>query len=394
MVGDNMKKALMIAHVASMIDLFNMDNIKILKSLGFEVDVACNFEKGSVTSKERVKQFRDELEKDGIRAYHTPIPRNIFSIKDIAASIRQIQDLVREEHYAIVHCQSPIGGVIARLACKNARKSGAKVIYIAHGFHFYQGAPFLNWLLYYPIERFCAKITDCIITINKEDYSLAKRKFYKTKRIEYIPGVGIDLHRIDRIDIDKEEKRKELKIPVQSLVLTSIGEVNNNKNHEVIIRAIAELKHDNIVYLICGQGELIAYLQNLAHQLKVENKVKFLGYREDVIQILKASDLFVFPSIREGLSVSLMEAMACGLPVVCSDIRGNRDLIINGEGGYLVDCHHAEGFSKAIQSLLNHSEIRDKMKAHNLAAIKDKDINRVNALMERIYRNVIEANAL
>lgn len=158
---------LMLASVASMIDLFNADNMNILEKLGCRIDVAANFSKGSITSQERVAAYRRELEVRGINVYNTPIPRSIFKIGDIINSYKQIRKLTKEKHYRIVHCHSPIGGVVARFACRKARKTGRKVIYTAHGFHFFKGASLINWLIFYPIERLCSHFTDVLITINQ-----------------------------------------------------------------------------------------------------------------------------------------------------------------------------------------------------------------------------------
>ncbi len=382
-----MKKALMMAHVASMIDLFNMDNIHILQDLGYEVDVACNFEYGSVTSWQRVNEFKQELISQGINVYQIPVPRNITAIGNIAESYRIIKQLTKSKHYDIVHCQSPIGGVIARLACKKARKHGTKVIYVAHGFHFYKGASIKNWMLFYPIEKYCARYTDCLITMNQEDYNFAQRKMNKAKHIKYIPGVGINTQEINSIDVDIDSKRKELGIPVDSTIIVSVGELNKNKNHEVIIRALAEINNPSIHYIICGKGPLKDYLMTLSKELHLDQNVHILGYRKDVIEILKSSDIFAFPSIREGLSVSMMEAMAAGLPVVCSEIRGNTDLIKDGEGGYLFKPENVSEVAKTIKKVIHNSKSLGNV---NIQISKKHDVDTVDSIMKDTYITTIK----
>lgn len=382
-----MKKALMMAHVASMIDLFNMDNIHILQDMGYKVDVACNFESGSVTSQDRVNEFKQELISQGINVYHIPVPRSITAISNIIESYRILKRLINNNHYEIVHCQSPIGGVIARLACKKARKHGTKVIYVAHGFHFYKGASVKNWILYYPIEKYCARYTDCLITMNKEDYNIAIKKMKKANLIKYIPGVGINLQEISNINVDKDSKRKELGIPVDSTVIVSVGELNKNKNHEVIIRALSKINNLDIHYIICGKGPLKDYLIKLSKELHLDGNIHILGYRKDVIEILKASDIFAFPSIREGLSVSLMEAMAAGLPVVCSEIRGNADLIRKGENGYLFKPHNINEISITISKVINN---RKNFGDINIQIAKKHDVDVANNIMKNIYLNTIK----
>ncbi|MDO5399151.1 MAG: glycosyltransferase, partial [bacterium] len=185
-----MKKALMLASVASMIDQFNMDNIKLLQEMGYEVDVVTNFEYGSTTSRERVNEVRAKLEKDGVHTIHMPIPRKISDIKGMINSYKEVKELCDKNKYELMHCHSPIGSVVARLAAKHSKKKyGTRVIYTAHGFHFFKGAPIINWLTFFPVEWICSFLTDTLITINEEDFERSKRLLHAVNNI-YIPGVG------------------------------------------------------------------------------------------------------------------------------------------------------------------------------------------------------------
>lgn len=375
-----MKKALMLSSVASMIDQFNMENINILKNLGYEVHVLANFSFGNTTSDERTKEFKKELEDMGIKVYNVPIPRKITAIKEMISSYKKIKEICKENKYDILHCHSPIGGVLARFAFKEFRKKGGKLIYTAHGFHFFKGAPIKNWLIFYPIEKLCARYTDCLITINKEDYKIAQK--FKTKKVTYIPGIGIDTEKIKNIKRDREILNKfGIK---DEVVLVSVGELSDRKNHKVILEALEKIE-DDYIYIICGQGEKKEELVNLSKKLKIQNKVKFLGYRQDIKEILKASDIFCFPSKQEGLPVALMEAMASGLPVVCSNIRGNSDLIEEKKGGYLLEYNNSYEFLIKIHELINNDSLRKEMGEFNLEKIKDFDRKKVNNLMEEIY---------
>ena len=381
-----MKKALMMASVASMIDLFNMNNINILRDMGFEIHVACNFEYGSITSQERVDEFRKELEKRGIKTFNIPVPRNISSVKDIITSYKSMKLLCKENNYNIVHCHSPIGGVVARLACKKFRKKGTKVIYTAHGFHFFKGAPIKNWLLFYPIERICAKYTDCLITINKEDYQLAKT--FKCRKVQYVPGIGIDTKDIKNTKVDRELKRLEFGFKNKDFVLISVGQLSKRKNHEVIIRALANIPEDNVKYLICGFGELEEHLKRITDELNLSERVIFAGYRSDIKELLHSSDCFLFPSLQEGLPVALMEAMASGLPIICSDIRGNSELINDNYGGFLFKLKDNEKLIEKIYELFKDDELCEKMGKYNLIRVNEFDILNVNNTMKNIYGGV------
>lgn len=376
-------KALMLASVASMIDQFNMDNIKTLKELGYQVDVACNFLAGNTSSQKRMVQFQKELERDHISMYDLPIPRKISAISQIIKSYAQLKQLVKEQEYDIVHCHSPIGGVIARMACRKQRKKGLRVIYTAHGFHFFKGAPVRNWLLFYPVEKLAGKYTDVLITICKEDFNRAKSSI-PAKQVTYTPGIGIDVEKIKEVPFNPE-KRISLGISGQDIMLFSVGELNANKNHEVVIRSIKNLNRKDIHYVVCGKGKLHSYLEDLTKKLQLEGQIHFLGFRTDIYEWLKISDVFVFPSYREGLSVSLMEAMAAGLPVICSNIRGNTDLIEPDKGGYLVAANDVENMAEKIKLLIEKKELCQRFGTYNQEVIKGYSSEKVQHIMRKIY---------
>ena len=381
------KKALMITSVASMIDLFNMDNIATLKSLGYEVDVACNFDNGNITSNERVETFKSELNEAGIKTYNIPIPRSIFKIKKMIISYKLIKKLCDEKNYTIVHCHSPIGGVLTRLAAKTKRSSATKVIYTAHGFHFFKGSSIKNWLLFYPIEKMCSKYTDVLITINKEDYSLAKKKF-NAKEVVYVPGIGVHVDEIQQQRVDVHSLSRELGIDDDDFVVMSIGQISIRKNQKVIIEALSRINNPKIKYVIVGFGELEQQLKKIAIEFNVADRVIFAGYREDAKALLHCADLFAFPSLQEGLPVSLMEAMAVGLPVVASNIRGNTDLITDGENGYLYNCDDIKGFVNGICTIYSNTDVRQQMSLNTTTIVKKFDCSLVQQMMKNLYKEV------
>ena len=257
----------------------------------------------------------------GCNIYNISTSRSPLSFGNKLA-IKQVRKLAI--NYNIVHCHTPVAGMITRIACKSIRKRGLKVVYTAHGFHFYKGAPLKNWLFYYPVEKICSKWTDVLITINKEDYSLAQKKM-RAKNVVYVPGVGINTDRFTSSLVDRDQKRKELGIPINSRVILSVGELNKNKNHKIVIEAISKLDDESYYYLIAGVGKEKESLQKLASSLNVN--LKLLGYRKDVAELYKIADLYVLPSIREGLNVSLMEAISSGCCAIASKIRGNVDIL-------------------------------------------------------------------
>jgi glycosyltransferase involved in cell wall biosynthesis len=315
-------KILYVSTISNTINAFMIPHIELLLNQGHKVDIACNIN----------KEISIYLTERGCKVYDMEFQRSIFTKYNLSA-YKKLNQLIQKENYDIVHTHTPVASAFVRLACKS--RENVKVMYTAHGFHFYTGAPFKNWLLYYPVERYLSKYTDYIITLNKEDYLRAKNSF-KAGRVEYIPGVGLDIKKIQSQVVDKISKRKEINLPEDACIVLSVGELNKNKNHETIIKAISKLKGQNLYYVICGQGQNESYLRELTKELGIEKQVRFLGYRSDIYEILKVTDIFAFPSFREGLPVALMEAMACGLPIVCSEIRGNMDLIENDKGGVLV----------------------------------------------------------
>lgn len=382
----NKKKALIVATVSSTIDQFCMNDITVLQQLGYKVHVYANFIKGNNTSASRIEEFRQELKKMGIIVHQGNLTRNPLHISNILEYFK-IKKILKEQHYTIVHCHTPIASLITRLAANKFRKKGLKVVYTAHGFHFYKGAPVINWILYYPLEFICSRLTDILITINQEDYSRAKKKM-RVKIIKKMPGVGIHTRKFDNVGLDILKKRIQLDLKIDDFVILSIGELNKNKNHEVIIRAISQLKEKNIQYIIAGKGDLENYLKKLTIELNVEDRVKFLGYRRDIPELCKISDVFCFPSYREGLSVALMEVMTTGLPVICSQIRGNTDLIDHELGGYLCRPNDVEAYKRAIRILLYDEIQRKRMGSYNLEKSKAYDKDNVEKILKTIYEEI------
>ena len=346
--------------------------IKYLLDEGHTVDIATNEKDSKVPA-----CYREW----GCTVYQIDTSRSPVDRGNMKA-IGQIKRLAERGKYDIVHCHTPVAAICTRLACRKVRKSGTKVFYTAHGFHFYKGAPLKNWLMYYPAEKLCARFTDVLITINKEDYALAQRKM-KAKRVEYVPGVGIDLNKFGQVTVDKVEKRKELGVPTDAILLLSAGELNANKNHETVIRAIADL---DVYYIIAGEGALREHLQRVIDELGLTERVKLLGYRTDVAELYKAADICVFPSLREGLGMAAIEGMACGLPLVAADNRGTRDYCSHGVNGLVCQPSDIAAFTDAIKRLSTDSCLRLQMAEANAEVVKRFDVVQVNKQMDRMYQ--------
>lgn len=359
---------------------FHVPYLRMFKEMGWETAVAAKNDYED--PKDCIIPYCDAY-------YDVPFERNPLQLENIKA-YKKLKQIFDKDKFDIIHCHTPVGAMLTRLAAKKVRKSGTKVIYTAHGFHFYKGAPVINWLLYYPIEKWLARYTDILITINKEDYNRAKLKF-KTKKVEYVPGVGIDSSKFGVFHTDRENKRTELGLSDRDFVLLSVGELIPRKNHEVVIRALAELKYkekiDGIKYIICGRGKLENSLKMLSTELGIESIVRFLGYRNDVADICNCSDLFIFMSFQEGLPVAMMEAMACGIPIICSNIRGNIDLIENGVSGIYAKNNPSDLADKIIE-LKNNEKYRLLLAENSLRIIKQFDLEHVKQMMYEIYNSV------
>ena len=349
--------------------------VKELIEQGHTVDIACNSDSSPVP------EIYNEL---GSKVYKISCTRSPLKTTTLKA-IKEIRKIVEENGYDIVHCHTPIAAMCTRIACKKLRKkTGVKVVYTAHGFHFYKGAPKKNWLLYYPVEKLCAKYTDLLITINDEDYNIAKNKF-KAKKVAYVPGVGMDVDKFANAIVDVKEKRKELGIPEDAFVLTSVGRLDENKNHKVVIKALALLNNKNIYYVIAGKGSLDDFLLKLTKDCGVFSQVRFLGYRKDVEQIYKASNISVFPSIREGLGLAAVEGMASGLPIIVSDNRGSRSYAIDNENALVCKYNDNRAFATAIDKLYNDKELCAKMGQINKEKAKQYEVKEINKKMHELY---------
>ena len=314
--------------------------------------------------------------------------RNIFDLKENYRAYKNLCKLL-ESHpeIEVIHCNTPIGGILGRLG---GNKFNKKVIYTVHGFHFYKGAPFINRTVFKWIEEYLARYTNALITINKEDYETSKKMhFKKDGKSYYIPGVGVETNMFDSIIVDKKGKIQELGIPLDSSVGIVVGDLNDNKNVETIIKAFPNTKND-FHLLVCGIGPNTNHLKELSQQLGIENRIHFLGFRKDIKELLSISDLFLFASKREGLSRSIMEAMCAGLPCVVSNIRGNVDLIDDNNGGFVVSPKDVKGFANAINRILSMEPSERKgMGNYNKNKIKKFDINLVKQQMLEIYHEVL-----
>lgn len=352
---------------------FLIPHIRSLVESGHRVDLAFNIE----------ADVDQELVDLGCRVYDIPFQRSPFKGENLIA-YEELKRVI--DNYDIVHTHTPIASFLTRMACR--RKPKVKVVYTAHGFHFFKGAPMENWIIYYTAERFASRYTDLLITINKEDYKRASNSF-QAKQVEYIPGIGLNLEKFKAISIDKEEKLKDLGIFKDDFVVLSAGELNDNKNHKTVIKSLAKLEDDSIKYLICGEGLLKDDLENLIDELNLSDNVKLLGERKDLPEIYNVCDALVLPSKREGLGMVSLEAMASGLPIITSNVHGIVDYSIDGVTGFTCDPTDVDCFSRAIKKLKDNPDLRTTMGENNRASVDKFELKNVVSQMESIYSNLI-----
>lgn len=387
------KHALLIANSASMIDHFNKDNIRILQDMGYTISVAANFQEGNSSTAERIRAFASELAAQDIEIIDLPIPRKVTELGKAFKSIRILKRYMRNHPCRIVHTQTPFGGVVGRLAAKKFRKeAGTKVIYFVHGFHFFRGAGLKNYILYYNVEKWLSHVTDCLITLNQEDYLAAKQKFHHPN-VHHVPGVGVDTDAIASIRVNKADVCRRFGLPTDKKIILTVAELIPRKNVATAIRAFAKADRDDAILAICGKGILEPSLKELAQDLQVGDRVFFAGYHTDVLDLYRCADLFLFTSFQEGLSVAVMQAMAAGLPIIASDIRGNRDLLASEphtrSKHYLLPTKDVDAYAAKTNKILDDPALAQALGAENqVNCRKYFDISLVHKLMTTIYTDL------
>ena len=333
-----MKKLLYITTVSRTVNAFLIPHIEMLLENGYKVDVACYID----------KEINKNLLEKNVEVFEVPFRRSPLNISNLKA-LKKILKIQKENKYDIIHVHTPVAAIFGRLL--KIRFPNLKTIYTAHGYHFLKGGSKLGWLIYYPIEKVMAKLTDITININKEDYEITKNKL-KPKKCYFINGVGLDLNLYKRLnEEEKDKKRKELKIEKEDFIIIMIAELNENKNQIQLIKAMEILnsKYDNIKSILVGEGKKLKELKEEVKNRGIENKVIFLGFREDINELINISDIGILLSYREGLPRNIIELMANGRKVIATNIRGCRDIINNKELGTLVEVGEYKTTAKAIE---------------------------------------------
>ncbi len=373
-----MKKVLMMAPMGSVHRRFNAANIEALRNLGCEVHLLANFEKGDGTEQQNL-EYAERCRQEGIVIHSLPFVRASL-LKNIGL-VKEIKSLFKRENFNIIHAHTETGGLLLRLSISAAER--AKFVYTPHGMSFYKGAPLKTQLIYRPIERWICGGMDANLGMNLEELDVLQK--WDRKTAYYVHGIGLDLKRNQSVTVSREEIRNRFGIPDDAMMIVSVGELDDNKNHSSVVRALGELRQNNLYYVVCGVGTKRDELIALAKSCGIGDKVILAGYRKDIPNILHAADLFIFPSYHEGLPVSLMEAMASGLPVICSKIRGNVDLIQEGRNGFLFNPNDYNTLIPKIQAIISNRELMKYMSEQNKEDVEGFSYRVVVNELETIY---------
>ena len=377
-----MDKVLFLTTIGGFLQQFEMNDVGILQEMGYEIHYASNLHNPVYN------MDISAMEERGIRVHHIDIQKKPSHIWKNGKALIQLLQLVKCEQIRVIHCHNPMGGVLGRLI---SMFKGCKIytIYTAHGFHFYKGAPKRNWIVFYPVEKCLAKFTDCLITINKEDYEKALRfSLRKGGHVFRIPGVGIHTKRFAAQEGMREQTRKKFGIPDDVFYLLSVGELNQNKNHIVILRAMAKIPDKKIWLGICGKGHMEEELEAEAKRLGIKDRFTLFGFRNDIPQMLSMADCFVFPSLREGLGIAAIEAMAAGVPLITSDCRGTREYARDQINGLVCVDDRPEAYAEAIIQLRDDAEKRHRMSEACVNMSSYFDISATDSIMRQVYKTI------
>ncbi len=373
------KQALIVANLAGFAS-FLIVSMKILQEEGYEITYAAN------ANKLEWSDTQNKLTAMGVKFVQIDFDsQNPLSSANRRA-YRQLKGLFKESHFDLVHCHTPIAGLLTRLAARRQRRSGTLVIYTTHGFAFTSHSTKKQKLLYGTLEKFGSRFCDAIVTINREDYAAAKKMH--CKKVYYVNGVGVDTHRFQSVEVDRGAYRAQIGISPDRIMILSVGELSTRKNHRIIIEAIALLPdHERYVFVICGNG-INGGTSNALQALALEKGVdlRLMGFRNDIPEMMKASDIGAIPSIREGLGLAGVQSLAAGVPLVGSDVQGIRDYVENGRTGYLCDPFDAATFARAISKLVAE---RDKMSEDCRETAKAFDISIAEAQIRAIYAELL-----
>lgn len=369
----NKKRILYIASTEIHLLSFHLPYLKWFKSQGFEVHVAYN-------GKNKIP-FADIN-------WDIPFGRSPFEKTNLKA-YKQLKKIINENYYELIHCHTPMASIITRLSSiKSRKKNATKVLYTAHGFHFFKGSPIKNWLIYYPIEILMSVLTDAIITINSEDYKNLLDNKFRSKGKYLINGIGINPERLELKNYDVEKVRKNLNLTPKDFIILYIAEFVERKNHKFIIYSLSKYltSHPDIKIIFAGGGELINDMKKLVNKLKLNKSIIFIGFVKDIGKYISIADIGISASKQEGMPIGISELIFYEKPVVVSDERGHRELIVENENGFIYEQNNNEKFVSYIHKLYSNKELYDEISKNSKRTIEKFMINTSLKQMIDIYK--------
>jgi glycosyltransferase involved in cell wall biosynthesis len=370
---------LIITVVGGFLPKFLMQDVQMLMERGHVVHYATNFENPIYECN------KTQLEESGIKCFQIPIAKSPLAFRANDRALKELREIVKNCLIDMVYMHNPVGGVLGRLLSRDDKD--LITVYTAHGFHFYQGAPMLNWLLYYPVERILAKRTDILVTINHEDEERAKKfKLRKNGCVKRIPSIGLDPERFYQDIAQREPLRAKFGVASDEFLFLSVGELIDNKNHATIIKAFARANLENSRLFICGEGSKRRKLQKLIERLGLVGKVVLCGYQSRIEDFYRMADVFLFPSFREGMGMAALEAMACGLPIIVSDNRGSREY--SRENAIVCDALKVEEFASAMKKIYSEGDLRRYMAQQSLSIVPDFYKEKTCLVMQKIIERL------
>lgn len=379
---DLMKRALIVAATGGFLKGFLIPDMKLLQEMGYEVHCAANG--SSVSTFVPAKLFSSI----GVMFHQIDFSSTSPFSKESLTAFKQYKELIKKYSFDFVHVHTPIPGLIIRIATIQQRRNGCVVVYTTHGLTFPQGSSLKAKVVYGGAEWLCSFLTDGIITINREDYLQMKKM--ACKHVYYINGVGVNTLRFHECQIDRTEYRKMLGLNENDIAILEVGELSIRKNHKVIIDALAKIGDKRYIFLICGKAMTNSGTYNFLKKYAEEKKVRviFLGFRQDIPEINKCADIAVLPSLREGLGLAGIEALASGVPVIGSNVQGIKDYIVDGRTGYLCSPTDANAFAEKIKTLSD-KRLRNSMKQACIDKAEEFRIDISRQQMKKIYKELL-----
>lgn len=374
-----MNRVLIVSALAGFIRSFLTQDIKILQSMGYEVWCAAN---KNHPGADGIDDYFKNLNVKFIQidfSSTSPLSRSSF------LAYIQLNRVIKNNEFKIVHCHTPIASVITRWICRKERKHGLKVIYTTHGFYFHKKSSKKSWMVYGKIEKFMSRFCDAIVTINTEDYSNAKNMY--CKNVYYISGVGVDIDKFKKTIVDRDEYRKSIGVNKNDIMVLSVGELSKRKNQIVVVKALANIKSDNYILVHCGNVINNVGVKEELLKVATDNnvRVKLLGLRKDIPEICKCADVGTISSTREGLGLAGIEMIASGLPIVASNVHGILDYMIDEKNGFLADPYNEIDFANKIQKVVNNHF--DKEYLYDSVKKFSKDNSYIQ--IKKIYNEII-----